>query len=252
MKNNFIKYLLIFFLILTFKAHSIEDVKEFTDSLGDVQKQFQELAAGSTDESKIIDEAIKEIDKVTEFVKEQINKNETGDAIKALEFIEKSLTDVSSILPTEFGSDMSKADLSKFKEDDMKYVNEVTADMKKSKEKKMSKMVSDMVDLSDKGLDSFGVSENLNNLGIDTIKLDINLDKRKKMETWTKEQWAESYKGSVLTSSGEEVITDKEITSKVSDLEKKLQTNTKSIIDKRSSLTELKSKVDPLKLEVNT
>ena len=106
-------------------------------------------------------------------------------------------------------------------------------------------MVSDMVDQSDKGLDSFGVSENLNNLGIDTIKLDINLDKRKKMETWTKEQWAESYKGSVLTSSGEEVITDKEITSKVSDLEKKLQTNTKSIIDKRSSLTELKSKVDP-------
>ena len=123
MKNNFIKYLLIFFLILTFKAHSIEDVNEFTDSLGDIQKQFQELAAGSTDESKIIDEAIKEIDKVTEFVKEQINKNETDDAIKALEFIEKSLTDVSSILPTEFGSDMSKADLSKFKEDDMKYVN---------------------------------------------------------------------------------------------------------------------------------
>ena len=42
MKKNFIKYLLIFFLILTFKAHAIEDIKEFTDSLGDVQKQFQE------------------------------------------------------------------------------------------------------------------------------------------------------------------------------------------------------------------
>ena len=35
------------------------------------------------------------------------------------------------------------------------------------------------------------------------------------METWTKEEWANSYKGSILTSSGEEVITDKEINSKV-------------------------------------
>ena len=221
MKINFIKYILIFFLIFTLKAQSIEDVKDFTNSIGDVQKKFEELAKGSTEESKIIDEAIKEIDKVTEFVKEQIKNNETDNAIKALEFIEKSLTDVSNILPTEFSSDMSKADLSKFKEEDMKFVNEVTADMKQSKEKKMKKMVTNMVDLSDKGLDSFGVSENLNNLGIDTLKLDINLDKRKKMETWTKEQWADSYKGSVLTSDGKEVITDKEIASKVTDLEKK-------------------------------
>ena len=186
MKINFIKYILIFFLIFTLKAQSIEDVKDFTNSIADVQKKFEELAKGSTEESKIIDEAIKEIDKVTEFVKEQIKNNETDNAIKALEFIEKSLTDVSNILPTEFSSDMSKADLSKFKEEDMKFVNEVTADMKQSKEKKMKKMVTNMVDLSDKGLDSFGVSENLNNLGIDTIKLDINLDKRKKMQTWTK------------------------------------------------------------------
>ena len=246
MKINFIKYILIFFLIFTLKAQSIEDVKDFTNSIADVQKKFEELAKGSTEESKIIDEAIKEIDKVTEFVKEQIKNNETDNAIKALEFIEKSLTDVSNILPTEFSSDMSKADLSKFKEEDMKFVNEVTADMKQSKEKKMKKMVTNMVDLSDKGLDSFGVSENLNNLGIDTIKLDINLDKRKKMETWTKEQWADSYKGSVLTSDGKEVITDKEIASKVTDLEKKLQTNTQSILDKRTSLNELQSKVDPL------
>ena len=185
------------------------------------KKQFQELAAGNTEESKIIDEAIKEIDKVTEFVKEQIENNETDDAIKALGFIEKSLSDISGILPTEWSSDMSSIDLSSFKEEDMKYVNEVTADMKKSKEKKLSKMVNNMIDLTDKGLNSFGITENLSNLGIDTIKLDISLDKRKNMETWTKEQWADSYKGSILTSSGEEIITDGEITTKVSDLEQK-------------------------------
>ena len=40
------------------------------------------------------------------------------------------------------------------------------------------------------------------------------------METWTKEQWAESYKGTILTSDGQEVITDVEINNKVVDLEK--------------------------------
>ena len=46
MKNNFIKYLLIFFLILTFKAHAIEDVNEFTESLGDVQKTISRTCRG--------------------------------------------------------------------------------------------------------------------------------------------------------------------------------------------------------------
>ena len=41
------------------------------------------------------------------------------------------------------------------------------------------------------------------------------------MENWTKEQWADSYKGSILTSTGTEVITDQEIETKVADLEKK-------------------------------
>ena len=81
-------------ILAAFLSVILEDLNEFTDSLGDVQKQFQELAAGNTEEAKIIDEAIKEIDKVTEFVKEQIENNETDDAIKALEFIEKYLSDV--------------------------------------------------------------------------------------------------------------------------------------------------------------
>ena len=48
-------------------------------------------------EEPITDDQGKEIDKVTEFVKEQIENNETDDAIKALEFIEKSLSDISGI-----------------------------------------------------------------------------------------------------------------------------------------------------------
>ena len=62
------------------------------------------------------------------------------------------------------------------------------------------------------------------------------LDEKKKMETWTKEEWANSYKGSIITSDGSEVITDQEINTKVGDLEQKLQANTAAILNRFASL----------------
>ena len=57
-------------------------------------KSFDKVSAASTEQSKIIDEAFKEIDKATAIAQEAINNNNTEDAIKTLEFVEKSLTDV--------------------------------------------------------------------------------------------------------------------------------------------------------------
>ena len=70
------------------------------------------------------------------------------------------------------------------------------------------------------------------------------------MESWSKEQWADSYKGSILTSTGEQVITDKEIKGKVTELENKLISNNQKILEKTTSLDELKSKIDPLNSEI--
>ena len=235
-------------LILGFsKAYSIDDdLGAFTDAIDEVREEFNNISEASTEQSKIIDEAMKQIDKATEYVQEAINQNNAEDAIKTLEFIEKSLSDVESIIPQEFGSDMSKIDTSVIPAEDMDVVNEVTAQMKIVKEEKLKDFMSDLVDLNQKGIDTVTISENLNSLGIETIKLDLNIGDKKKMETWTKEEWANSYKGSILTSSGEEVIIDKEISSKVVDLEQKLEANTSAILDKRSSLSELQTKIDPL------
>ena len=90
----------------------------------------------STEQSKIIDEALKEIDKATEYAQEAINANNAEDAIKTLEFIEKTLTDVQSIIPQEFGSDMSKIYVSVFSKEDMETITEITTEMKVAKEKK--------------------------------------------------------------------------------------------------------------------
>ena len=46
------------------------------------------------------------------------------------------------------------------------------------------------------------------------------------MSNWSKEEWANSWKGDILTDDGSEIISDKEINLKVSGLEKKLQENT--------------------------
>ena len=72
------------------------------------------------------------------------------------------------------------------------------------------------------------------------------------MDTWTKEQWAASWKGDILTDDGKQVISDEEIPNQVVDLEKKLQENGATILEKRISLSELQSKTDPLNLEINT
>jgi len=252
MKKKLLTILFITFLTLpNISFGAADDLTEFTNAINDAQKEFKDLKTGNTSEAKIIDDAIKEIDKATEFAKAALENNNTKDAIKALKFIEKSLSDVSNIIPQEFTSDMSNADMSTVKAEDMKEITNLSADIKSKKEKDLNTLISNMMDLSDKGLDSFEISNNLNELGIDTIKVDLRLKNRKEMENWTKEQWADSYKGSILTSTGTEVITDQEIETKVADLEKTLQKNNLTIAKKRSSLLQLESKINPLNLQIN-
>ena len=110
--------------------------------------------------------------------------------------------------------------------------------------------MTELVDLNQKGIDTISISENLTRLGIDTIKISINLNETKNIETWTKEEWAESYKGSILTSAGSDIVKDNEINDKVVDLEQKLEANNLAIIDKRSSLAELQTQIDPLSNQI--
>ena len=229
-------YLIIFLLITSVKSSfAIDaDIQDMINEVDDAQESIKELDESKLQEAIKIDAAVEEINKVTEFVKLSLQNNDNENAIKALEFIEKSLAGAGSLIPQEFSSDMSKADIGSFGDDNMKIVSEITAGMATKKEEKLSDLVSNLMDLGDKGLDTFGIVENLDKLGIETVKLDIVLKRRKEMTTWTKEQWAESWKGDVLTDDGKEVISDDEITDKVVDLEKKLQENTDSILEKRT------------------
>lgn len=253
MKNQFNKILKVLIVILFFsanKSYSIEGITELTDAINDAREEFNNVSEASTEESKIIDQAIKEMDKATEYVQAAINNDNAEDAIKTLEFIEKSLTDIESIIPQEFSSDMSKMDLSSIPKEDMDVVTELTTQMKTAKEQSLKDFMVDLVDLNQKGIDTVSISKNLNDLGVNTINLVLNLDTEKKIETWAKEDWSNAYTGSVLTAAGTEIVTDKEISNKVVDLEQKLQANAAAILDKRFTLTELQTKIDPLSPQI--
>ena len=257
MKSQLNKILIVTLVILFFtlsKSYSIEDVTEFTDAINEAREEFNNIPEASTEQSKIIDEALKEIDKATEYAQEAINRDNAEDAIKTLEFIEKTLGDVQSIIPQEFSSDMSKIDISVMSKEDMDIITEVTTQMKTAKEKKQKDFMSDLIEINLKGIDTGTISENLNSLGVETIKLDLNLylDQANKMETWTKEEGANSYKGSILTFDGTEVITDKEISSKVTELEGKFQKNTLNIENKRIELSILNNQLNPINTELES
>ena len=255
MKNKLNQILKVTIFILFFslsKSYSIEDVTEFTDAISEAREEFNKASEASTDQSKIIDEAFKEIDKATEYAQEAINNNNSEDAIKTLEFIEKSLTDVESIIPQEFSSDMSKIDTSAISKEDMDTVNELTAQMKTSKEIKQKEFKSNLIEINLKGIDTASISQKLNDLGVNTIQLDIVLDKDKKIDTWTKQDWANSYTGSILSYDGKEVVADKAITSRMASLEEKFQKNSALIENKRNELSLLNSQLNPVTAELDS
>ena len=255
MKSQLNKILKITFVILFFslsKSYSVEDLSEFTDAISEAREGFDKVSAASTDQSKIIDEAFKEIDKATAIAQEAINNNYTEDAIKTLEFVERSLTDVESIIPQEFGSDMSNIDISALSKEDMDTVNELTAQMKSSKAVKEKEFKSNLIELNLKGIDTASISEKLNELGVNTIQLDIVLDKDKKIDTWTKQDWADSYTGSVLSFDGSKVVNDKEASSRIAELETKLQKNTALIESKKNELSSLSDQLNPLNSELES
>ena len=134
----------------------------------------------------------------------------------------------------------------------MDTVNELTAQMKSSKEIKEKEFKADLIEINLKGIDTASISEKLNELGVNTIQLDIVLDKDKKIETWTKQDWANSYTGSILTYDGKEVVADKAVNSRMAELEAKFQKNATLIENKKNELSLLNSQLSPVNAELES
>ena len=141
-----------------------------------------------SEESKIIDKAIIEIDKTKSFLNESFLSGDYKSTENTLDFITKSISDIEKLIPQEITSDMSQIDMKSIKPEDIKKIKSVTDSMKKSKNKKLAEFVEKLDSLSNQGLNVYSISYNLNNLGVDTINFteiinSINSDPAQRLKT---------------------------------------------------------------------
>lgn len=219
MNKKSLSVTLIFIFIVNFTNVSKSDglYNELTDSISEIQNEIKQLDKSDIEDAIIIDEAINEIDTTLHFVVESLATGNKEVAILALEFIDQSLSGISSIVPNEVFSDMSDADLTTFSDEDLIEIQNITKEMDTKKLEDNLELINKMISMKENGLDEiFVTSKNLNLLGVLDLGINVNMINVEEMQSWTKEDWANSYIGNdptdVLTKAGfsvEEIKTEK-------------------------------------------
>ena len=115
-------------------------------------EEISQIKSSDSETAKSIDNAVQEINKATDFVKETLASGNIEDAINTLEFIEKSLGDVTNLVQPKITSDMTQIDTEAFGEDKMNEVLSITRAMNENKEENLSEMISNMSEIQNKGL----------------------------------------------------------------------------------------------------
>ena len=235
-KTIFILGVVLFILPISAYAEVEETFAEITESLAEVNEDFNALAASSLEEAAVIDNSIKEISKAIEFVQESLEGGDPDLALKAVTFVNKSLSDISATLPKSYESDMSNADMKSLGEEMMEEITNVTTGLAAKKEKDTAKMITTMLDVTDAGFNAFEISKNLNSFGVDTIKVNLDIKTREEMSTWTKEEWETAWTGGVLTDDGKQIITDEEAKQRLDALNAQL-----GLVDEKNKIIEEKN-----------
>ena len=159
-KTIFILGIVLFISPNSAYAEVEETFAEIAESLAEVSKDFNALATSSLEEAAVIDNSIKELSKAIEFVQESLEAGDPDLALKAVTFVNKSLSDISATLPKSYESDMSNADMSSLGEETLAEVTNVTDGLAVKKEKDTAKMITTMLDINDAGFNAFEISKN--------------------------------------------------------------------------------------------
>ena len=93
-------------------------------------------------------------------------------------YTNKTIGDVGKIVPKEFESDMSNADIENFAPEKMETLKEITISMNEKKEKDNNLLLDQIIELNDIGFNTYEISGRLTSLGVDTVTM-IELDNRK-------------------------------------------------------------------------
>ena len=230
-KLAFSKIIILFIISIPVYADVKETFDELSESLSQVNKEFNEIASSDIKETLTIDNSLKEMNKAFEFIQEKIQSEDTETAIKAIDFATRSLNDISTKIPKSYVSSMDNTDMSALGVEGLEEVTITTKAIGEKKKKDEAEMLTKMLDINDAGLNAFEVSKSLNSLGVDTIKVNLEIKTRKEMSSWTKKEWEEAWTGGVLTDDGEKIITEKEAKQKLDILNSQI-----NLVDEKSAL----------------
>ena len=157
-------------LIFIPSAFAIEEsLEDIVKEINKVRQEITQLQSSNVKEAIIVDKALQELDQVMEFVSKSVENGDIKGAINTINFIERSISDVASIIPKEFKSEKVKENLKELSEKDMNEIMKITQGATKNKNKKTKKLFDSMLVSKMKGMDTLKISENLTDLGIKTI-----------------------------------------------------------------------------------
>lgn len=178
-KFNNVKYiifvsLMILFLMsnLTYANDAEKEYKKFIKETNKIRKQLDKLPTETSDKLTVIDEAINELDQALDFANKNFKENKIEITKMTLDYIDKSLADISKLAPKEFSNDLSVIDMKSLPKENFQEIMETSKQMKIIKNEKITSLVENMTIVEKQGLNLFQVSKNLNELGVNTLNFE--------------------------------------------------------------------------------
>ena len=223
------KKIIVFILIISFSFYAIaEEVDSLTDlknEFNNLKEQLNEniinLPLSQTETEKAFDQSIQallsDIENITNeegsleniniydelIVLEKFNDNIiqslpdqfsfTNNAINLLVLTDHSLGEVMKFLPQKYENDLSEVDINELEREKIETISEISSASKINKQIKAQEFQANLFKLENSNFDTQEYFEILNNEGIPTEGIKINLKDLETMENWTKEEWANAY-----------------------------------------------------------
>ena len=154
--------IIILFLSKIAFAETLEDLK---NEINDIRDKISNLETSDIPEAITIDKSIKEIDGIIDFANENIDKGEIDAAISSLNFAEKTISDISKIIPKMYSSEVISESLN-FTEEQNNQILKINKNISLNKMLKSKDLASDIIEIEKKGLSAIDKVVKLSDYGV--------------------------------------------------------------------------------------
>ena len=182
--------------IINLPLSQTEAEKAFDQSIQALLSDIENITneEGSLENINIYDELIvleKFNDNIIQSLPDQFSF--TNNAINLLVLTDYSLGEVMKFLPQKYENDLSEVDINELEREKIETISEISSASKINKQIKAQEFQANLFKLENSNFDTQEYFEILNNEGIPTEGIKINLKDLETMENWTKEEWANAY-----------------------------------------------------------